>query len=78
MRNIGPVSCRWLAQIEIYTLPELKAVGAVSAYKMIRAMRTERTSLNLLWALVGAIEDVDCRSLSADRKAELRQQLPGL
>ncbi|WP_415887305.1 TfoX/Sxy family DNA transformation protein [Neptuniibacter sp. QD37_6] len=72
MRNIGPVSRRWLSEIEIYTLADLEQVGPIATYKMIKAMRGGKVSLNLLWALVGALEDIDCRDLPPERKTELR------
>lgn len=75
MRNIGPVSRRWLAEIEIYSLADLEQVGPIAVYKMIRSTRGGKVSINLLWALVGAIEDIDCRKLSPERKAELRALL---
>ncbi|WP_415894933.1 TfoX/Sxy family DNA transformation protein [Neptuniibacter sp. PT34_22] len=75
MRNIGPVSRRWLAEIEIYSLADLEQVGPIATYKMIRSMRGGKVSINLLWALVGALEDIDCRDLSPERKAEFRELL---
>lgn len=75
MRNIGSVSRRWLAEIEIYTLADLEQVGPIATYKMISAMRGGKVSINLLWALVGALEDFDCRDLSPERKDELRKLL---
>ena len=75
MRNIGPVSRRWLAEIEIYTLADLEQVGPIATYKMIKSMRGGKVSVNLLWALEGALEDIDCRDLSPERKAELRKLL---
>ena len=78
MRNIGPVSRRWLAEIEIYTLNDLEKVGPVPAYKMISAIQGRKVSLNLLWALVGAIEDIDCRQLKPAQKTALLSQLNAL
>ncbi|WP_415900385.1 TfoX/Sxy family DNA transformation protein [Neptuniibacter sp. QD48_11] len=75
MRNIGPVSRRWLAEIEIYSLADLEQVGPIATYKMIKSMRGGKVSINLLWALVGALEGIDCRDLSPERKAELRELL---
>lgn len=36
MKNIGPVSRKWLAEIGIYTLEELRHVGAIAAYRFIK------------------------------------------
>jgi DNA transformation protein len=75
MRNIGPVSEKWLAEIGIYTVANLRAVGAVPAYKMLKEMYPERVSLNLLWGLEAAVRDIDWRELTAADKGALKQQL---
>ncbi|RZM81722.1 TfoX/Sxy family DNA transformation protein [Leptolyngbya iicbica] len=74
IRNVGKVSRQWLAEIEIYSLHELQACVSVAAFEMIR-QRHPKVSLNLLWALEGAILDVDWRALSAAQKSALRWQL---
>ena len=74
MRNIGKVSQQWLYEIEIYSLPDLQTCGAARAFSLIRS-RHPQASLNLLWALEGAILEVDWRTLSEDQKAELRRQI---
>ena len=62
MRNMGPVSRRWLAEIHIYNTADLRRVGAAAAFRMIKAQQPQVT-LNLLWALEGAIRDKDWRQL---------------
>ncbi len=74
IRNIGKVSRQWLWEIEIYTLQDLQACGSVAAFKMVRA-RYPHVSVNLLWALEGAISDLDWRKIPPDRKADLQRQL---
>ncbi|NEO87958.1 MAG: TfoX/Sxy family protein [Spirulina sp. SIO3F2] len=74
LRNIGPVSRQWLYEIEIYTLADLQQCGSITAYEMIRSQHP-KVSINLLWALEGAILDLDWRELSAEQKAMLRSQL---
>lgn len=55
LRNLGPRSERLLAEIGIRTPEELRRKGALEAYLELRRRGSSR-SLNLLWALVGAIE----------------------
>lgn len=74
IRNIGKVSQLWLQEIEVYTLQDLQTCGTVMAFEMVRA-RHPKVSLNLLWALEGAILDVDWREVPDERKAILRRQL---
>ena len=74
MRNIGKVSRTWLRAIEVHTLDDLKRCGSVAAYRMIKSMQPKAT-LNLLWALEGAILDIDWREIPDTRKRELLSRL---
>ena len=71
MKNIGPVSLGWLQEIGVLTIEDLRRIGSVPIYIELRKLHT-KISLNLLWALEGAILDIDCRELSQERKKELR------
>ena len=55
LRNLGPRAERWLADAGIHSTEELRRRGALEAYLAVR--RTGGTeSLNMLWALAGALE----------------------
>ena len=69
MRKIGKVSRSWLRAIEVHTPDDLKRCGLVAAYRMIKSMPPQAT-LNLLWALDGAILDIDWREIPELRKSE--------
>lgn len=51
--NLGPKSVQMLAQAGIRTLVQLRELGAVRAY--LKMKRAGNASLNLLWALEGAL-----------------------
>ena len=70
LRNIGPKSMAWLRQTGIRTLDELKAMGALPAFVRIKRAGF-RPSLNLLYALEGAILDCHWQEIPAERRAEL-------
>ena len=70
LRNIGPKSMAWLRQTGIRTLDELKEAGALPAFVRIKRAGF-RPSLNLLYALEGAILDCHWQEIPADRRAEL-------
>lgn len=55
LRNLGPRSVALLAGIGIHTPEELRRRGALETYLALRRSGAIR-SLNLLWALVGALE----------------------
>ncbi len=54
LTNLGPKSAAMLSDVGIATVDQLKAVGSVHAYLAVRR-RYGEASLNLLWALEGAL-----------------------
>lgn len=72
--NLGPKSCQWLQAIGIDNVEELRQVGAIAAYELVRAHQPE-VSLNLLWALAAGLEDRDWRELTQAEKQKLIAQL---
>jgi len=77
MRNIGPTTAAWLAEVGIDTPERLRRLGAVEAYRRVKAWRPWDVTLTLLWALEGAITDVDWMDVSPERRLELRRALEG-
>lgn len=63
-----------LAEVGIDSRAELERLGAEMAFQIVRHRRPA-VSLNLLWALHGALTDQDWRSLAADEKARLRDKV---
>lgn len=55
LRNLGPRAESLLADIGIHSVEALRARGALEAYLALRRAGNAK-SLNLLWALVGALE----------------------
>ena len=70
LRNIGPKSMAWLRQTGVRSLDDLKAVGSLAAY--VRVKRAGfKPSLNLLYALEGAILDCHWQEIPDDRRSAL-------
>jgi hypothetical protein len=70
LRNIGPKSAAWLRQTGIRTQEDLEAVGSLAAY--VRVKRAGfKPSLNLLYALEGAILGCHWQEIPEARRAEL-------
>lgn len=70
LRNIGPKSMAWLRQTGVRSLDDLREVGALSAY--VRVKRAGfKPSLNLLYALEGAILDCHWQEIPESRRSEL-------
>lgn len=70
LRNIGPKSAAWLRQTGIRTQEDLVAAGSLAAY--VRVKRAGfKPSLNLLYALEGAILGCHWQDIPAERRSEL-------
>ena len=74
MRNLGPVSAGWLRQAGIDTVAELKRVGPVAAFQMVK-QRQPMASLNLLWAFAATLAGKDMRDLTAGERLKLHGEL---
>lgn len=74
LRNIGGKSMEMMAKAGILSLEDLKACGSVQAY--LRVLQVwPRASLNLLWALEGALTDRDWQVVARDDRASLLMAL---
>ena len=70
LRNIGPKSMAWLRQTGVRSLDDLKSVGSLAAF--VRVKRAGfKPSLNLLYALEGAILDCHWQEIPDERRSEL-------
>lgn len=71
MRNLGPKSRAWLAGLGIEDLAALRRNDPFRVYARLKAKGVP-VSLNLLYALIGAVEDRDWREVQrAERSAIL-------
>ena len=70
LRNLGPKSAAMLAGVGITTLAQLGERGAVAAYVAVKREQPG-ASLNLLYALVAALEDSDWKAIRRERKLAL-------
>ena len=52
MRNLGATSAHWLEEAGIQTQAELRGMGPVLAYRLVKRC-TPQVTLNLLWSLAG-------------------------
>ena len=71
LRNLGPASTGWLAEVGIRTLSDLRRAGPVEAYRLIRTAGRP-ASLNLVYAIQAALMDIHWRDLPADLRDELK------
>lgn len=71
LRNLGPASAAWLRNVDIRTVGDLKRLGAVLAWKIVRQRHPE-ANLLLLHALHAALEDRHWQDLTKEEKAALK------
>lgn len=71
LRNLGPASAAWLMEAGIRSAADLRRMGPALAYRKVKQIQPD-ASLNLLWALAGAIDDRDWRDLTEHDKRRLR------
>lgn len=74
IRNVGPKSAAWLRQVGVRTIEDLTRVGPVEVFLKVKRAGF-RPSLNLLYAMAGAIDDCHWTDLSDERKAALMSAL---
>ena len=72
MRNIGKEMARKLAAVGIETPERLAQTGAEEAFFRMKAVFPEICLVHL-YALEGAVQDVEFNSLPPDRKRELKR-----
>lgn len=74
LRNLGPRSAGWLAQINILTADDLRSIGAAAAYRELIIQGIVKPHRMLLYALGGALDDVDCLRMDRARKREFEDE----
>src|SRR5690606_23969090 len=70
IRNIGTKSAAWLRQVGLRGLDDLREIGSVDAFLKVKRAGF-RPSLNLLYAIEGALQDCHWRELDDDCRASL-------
>jgi hypothetical protein len=48
LKNLGPKSRQWLAELGIYTIEDLRNAGSITTYKILKERYPKKVSLNLL------------------------------
>jgi TfoX-like protein len=74
LKNLGPVSTKWLASVGVRRRADLIRMGPVEAYLKVKAAG-HKPSLNLLWALAGAERGLRWNKLSEEDRHRLLLEL---
>lgn len=74
IKNLGKTSESWLNEIGVYTLDDLRALGSIHAYVLLKE-RGFNVSMNMLYAMEGALLGIHWNKLPNEIKAELREAI---
>lgn len=74
LANLGPKSGQWLNAVGVYTRRDLEALGPVNAYRLLK-QHGYPVSLNLVYAIEGALRGLDWNRLPLALKTELRVRI---
>lgn len=74
LQNLGPKSVGMLGQAGIRTVSQLRKLGSVQAYVATKAC-CPQASLNLLWAMEGALTGRDWKAVADTERASLLMAL---
>jgi DNA transformation protein len=72
--GLGPRSAAMLAAAGVRSAAQLRALGAVAAFARVRAAGA-RPSLNLLWALEGALSGLPWQQVAREHRTSLLHAL---
>lgn len=75
LKNVGPKTIGWLHEIGIYTVEDLRVIGAVEAYKRLKAAFPHKVTLNALYGLEGALSDRRWDEIPPEVKAQLKAEV---
>lgn len=68
--NLGPKSAEFLRSAGITSLEQLERLGSVEAYSLVKQVEPS-ASLNLLWALEGAVSGLHWREVAKEHRTSL-------
>jgi DNA transformation protein len=74
LKNLGPASIRMLQAAGIKTAADLRRLGSVGAFLAVREVG-QRPTMNLLWALEGALREEHWAKLSEKVRAKVLKEI---
>jgi DNA transformation protein and related proteins len=74
LRGLGPASVTMLVSVGITTAAQLRQADLYPLYARIKAQHPH-TSINLLYAMMGAVDEMDWRDVAKERRTEVLMRL---
>lgn len=78
LSNLGDVTLAWLQEVGIPDRRTLEKLGPVETFRRVRDRHPDRVTKNLLFALAGALMEMDWHELPGDMKQHLLFDLEAL
>ena len=75
LKNLGPKSAERIVAAGITDSDALCRIGAAAAYHKVKSKFPKDTSLNLLWAIQGALMGIHWHNIQDDLKQHLLTEL---
>ena len=72
LKNIGKATEKWLNNIGVYTRQDLEDIGVTLIYKVLKFNYPSKITPNLLYALQGAVDDINWQELPEDVRDQLK------
>jgi DNA transformation protein len=73
LRNVGPKSSQWLRDVGIFTIDDLRKLGPVAVWHLVREPQ-EGVTINLLFALAAGLKGQDWRQLPNAVRQKLQSE----
>ncbi len=73
LKNIGKATEQMLAEIDITTVNDLRAMGEIEAYLRLKFRFPKDVNILMLYALYGALHDIAFNQIPSDVKARLKK-----
>ncbi len=74
LKNLGPISSRSLREIGICTIGDLRRIGSVEAYVMLK-MHGKKFNTVMLWAMEMGLQNRHWQSITPAEKRSLKAGL---
>lgn len=77
LKGLGPKSEALLATIGIDSAEQLNEIGPIRAFLKLKEISGNQPNMNLLYAMVGALEDESWLAIAKHQKFQLLMELDG-
>ena len=74
LKNLGPVSIKWLNSIDIYTKEDIEKLGPIVIYNMLKS-HGYNVNILMVYALQGAIMDRHWNEIPEKMKKDFQKEI---